>query len=221
MKGSALTVTFPHSAVLYLRCNSATPDRMKIKMVTPGGSVSYDIPVMKVKRYTAEEIFEKNLLFLIPFYIFTHEERFEEYERDAEKLEALKREYEQIKNRLEEFMAAGVISEYEKCTIMDMSNKVLEHIAQKYEAVRKGVRTVMGGKILEYEAKTILKKGREEGWEAGREEGWEAGREEGVKAFILDNLEEQIPETRILEKLQKRFGLKAEEAEAFFDKYAR
>ena len=40
------------------------------------------------------------------------------------------------------------------------------------------------------------------------------------KAFILDNLEEKVPETRILEKLQKRFQLKAEEAKEYFDKYA-
>lgn len=209
VKDSALTVTFPHSAVLYLRCNASTPDRMKIIMVTPGGSISYDIPVMKVKRYTVEMIFEKNLLFLIPFYIFTYEERFAEYEQDAVKLEELKQEYEEIKNRLEELMEAGAISEYTRCTIIDMSNKVLEHIAQKYETVRKGVKSVMGGRILEYEAKTILNKGREE------------GREEGLAAFILDNLDEKVPESRILEKLQKRFDLKAEEAKAYFDKYAK
>ncbi len=37
-----------------------------------------------------EEIFDKGLLFLIPFYIFSHEKRFEEYERDETKLELLK-----------------------------------------------------------------------------------------------------------------------------------
>ena len=106
-------------------------------------------------------------------------------------------------------MEAGAISEYTRCTIIDMSNKVLEHIAQKYETVRKGVKSVMGGRRLEYEAKTILNKGREE------------GREEGLEAFILDNLDEKVPESRILEKLQKRFNLKAEEAKAYFDKYAK
>jgi len=55
-------------------------------MVTPGGDISYDIPVMKSQQYTLEEIFQKNLLLLIPFYIFSHENRFEEYERDETKL---------------------------------------------------------------------------------------------------------------------------------------
>ena len=58
-----------------------------------------------------------------------------------------------------------------RCTIIDMSNKVLEHIAKKYDAVRKGVKSVMGGKVLEYEAKTIRNEGLEERLEKGMEKG--------------------------------------------------
>lgn len=52
------------------------------------------------------------------------------------------------------------------------------------------------------------------------ENGIEKGREEGIEAFILDNLEEQVPEERIIGKLQRRFQLKEEEARAYFEKYA-
>lgn len=41
-----------------------------------------------------------------------------------------------------------------------MSKKVLEHIARKYDNIREGVKSVMGGKVLEYEAKTIKNEGR-------------------------------------------------------------
>lgn len=142
---------------------------MKIRIETPGGTVEYDIPVMKSQQYTLKEIFEKKLLFLISFNIFSHEARFEEYEKDKTKLEALQKEYEQIKNKLEELLNQGVISEYIKCTIIDMSSKVLEHIAIKYNAVREGVKAVMGGKVLEYEAKTIMREGIEQGIEQGIE----------------------------------------------------
>ena len=67
----------------------------------------------------------------------------------------MKSEYEEIKKRLEERMNAGEISEYTKCTIVDMSNRVLEHIALNYENVREGVKEVMGGRVLDYEAKDI------------------------------------------------------------------
>lgn len=97
IKGGTLTVTFPHSAVLYLRCGPSTPDGLKIRMVTPGGDMVYDIPLMRSQDYTAEEIFRKRLLFLIPFHIFSHEKIFEEYERDEKRLGSLRQEYEQIK----------------------------------------------------------------------------------------------------------------------------
>lgn len=86
---------------------------------------------------------------LIPFYIFSHEKRFEEYE--------------QIKYNLEELLLQGMISEYTRCTILDISNKVLGHIALKYSVVREGVKSVLGGRASEYEAKTIRNEGIEEG----------------------------------------------------------
>ena len=46
-------------------------------------NAEYDIPVIKSQRYSIDEIFEKNLLFLIPFYIFSHESRFKKYESDT------------------------------------------------------------------------------------------------------------------------------------------
>ena len=167
INGNVLIVTLPHSAVLFLRHHASTPDTLKIRMVTPGGTVEYDIQVMKSQQYTLEAIFEKNLLLLIPFYIFSHESQFDEYEKDKTKLKSLQKEYEQIKNKLEELLNQGAISEYTRCTIIDMSNKVLEHIAVKYNSVKEGVKAVMGGKVLEYEAKTIIREGMEQGIEQG------------------------------------------------------
>lgn len=44
-----------------------------------------------------------------------------------------------------------------------MLNKVLEHIAAKYDSVKEGVKAVMGGKVLDYEAKIIKREGIEQG----------------------------------------------------------
>ena len=113
------------------------------------------IPVMKVQNYSIEEIFEKRLFFLIPFHIFTYEQRFEEYEVDSEKLQELMKVYEEIVDKLNGYAKQQVIDEYTKCTIIDMSKKVLEHLAKKYSNVKEGVRKSMGGQILDYEAKQI------------------------------------------------------------------
>lgn len=44
--------------------------------------------------------------------------------------------------------------------IVEMSNKVVNHLAQKYDNVKEGVTSIMGGKVLEYEAKQILNEGK-------------------------------------------------------------
>ena len=58
---------------------------MTVKVLTPGGKVSYTVPVLKVKRYTIHELFEKKLFFLIPFHIFAYEKNFKELEENKKK----------------------------------------------------------------------------------------------------------------------------------------
>lgn len=93
MTGETLTVTFPNTAVLYLRSYRKMPDKMKYVIKTPGGTVEYDIPIMKMQEYSLDDIFAKGLLMLIPFYIFSHEKQFMVYNSDEQRPEELKAEY--------------------------------------------------------------------------------------------------------------------------------
>ena len=64
----------------------------------------------------------------------------------------------------------GDLTRYSKAAILDMSRKVIEHLAAKYKNVAKGVSRTMGGKVLNYEAKDILNRGRAEGRREGEEQ---------------------------------------------------
>lgn len=55
----------------------------------------------------------------------------------------------------------------------------------------------------------------------GLEKGLEEGLEKGIKIFIQDNLSENIPQKRILEKLMKNFTLGEDKAREYFDKYSK
>ena len=160
---NTLTVTFPNSAVIFLRHSGKTPNEMRIRMITPGGSTEYLVPVVKVQKYSLEEIFSKRLLFFIPFYIFSHEKQFPEYESNELKLQKLCEEYSYIQTKLDDLQKAGEVSEFTKSAVCVTTNHVLALIAQKYHRVQEGVENIMRGKILDYEAKTIRNKGRAEG----------------------------------------------------------
>lgn len=162
MKVTGFPLRFPIPPY-FLRSSESTPDSLQVEIATPGGTVEYPIPVMKSQRYTIDEIFEKGLLLLIPFYIFSHESRFHHYNQNPAERKRLTEEYQYIMETLEELTQAKQIDEYTKCTLIDMSKKVLAHIAKNYKNVREGVKMIMGGKVLEYEAKTIKNEGRQEG----------------------------------------------------------
>ena len=157
-----LTVTFPNTAVLYLRNYKKTPDKMKYVIVTPGGTVKYDIPLMKVQNYTLDDIFEKRLLLLIPFYIFSHEKNFPEYNSNEQKLAKLKSEYRYILERLDEVEQQGVIGAFDKRTIIELSSDVVKEIAQKYGNVQKGVGDIMGGALVETSARKLKNEAKRE-----------------------------------------------------------
>ncbi|MCD8105708.1 MAG: hypothetical protein LUF35_12105 [Lachnospiraceae bacterium] len=130
-----------------------------------------------------------------------------EYDEDKEKLTHLEEEYVRIMNELDELQRQGKISAYTRNTIVEMTHKVLEKLAKKYENVKKGVRSIMGGKVLEYEIKSIFREGKSEGLREGRHEGKQEGLREGRFENLLQNLK----------KLMQKMGISAEKAMDLLD----
>ena len=114
-----------------------------------------------------DDIFSKHLLLLIPFYIFSHEKDFKVYNSNEQRLAELKAEYRNILDKLEQ---EGTIGAFDKRTIIELSSDVIKEIAQKYENVQKGVGDIMGGALIETEARTILNRGKAEGRNENKKE---------------------------------------------------
>lgn len=214
LEGNVLRVSFPHSAVLFLRHTKTTPEYMHTIIETPGGSVSYRIPVIKAQAYSLDEIFDKNLLFLIPFYIFSHEKNFEQYNSDNSRLSVLQKDFARIRDRLEYLSETGAVSTYTKCTVTDMTAKVVENLARNYENVRKGVKDVMGGKILDYEAKRILNAGITEGEARGKAQG-------EARGIIESGFDFGLSEPDILNRLQQKMNIPLQAAQDYLSLFAK
>lgn len=203
LSSDSLTVHFPASAILSLRFTKYTPDKMTIHLVTPGGTVSYDVRIFKMKRYTVDELFDKKLFFLIPFHIFSYEKDFSVLEHNAHLLKALENEYSQIVERLDTECTNGSLNSYTRLAILEMSQFVLKHIAAKYKNVKKGVDKHMGGKVLNYKAKDMLNRGRAEGLAEGRIEGQTDGLKAAQTVIRLLRSGKSIEETAALTNLSK------------------
>ena len=113
-------------------------------------------------------------------------------EQDAASRERLKEIYINIRLRLEEMGRQGTITEYTCRTILDLSRRVAENLCQKYDNIRKEIVSIMGGEILEYEAKTILNEGKKQGWILGHESGLAEGLSTGRMTTYLELVKEGI-----------------------------
>ena len=150
---SETVFTMPASGILYLRCNDKTPDFHTITVNTPGGSLGYKVPIIKIRNYSLDELLKKRLFFLIPFYFFNYP--LEELEHDSGMIEEMKNTYLKLWDDLETLVQQGRLSEFEKSAIKAMCEKVAQALTANYGNVKEGVCIVMGGQVLDYEAKRI------------------------------------------------------------------
>lgn len=162
-----LEAALPKAAVIYLRNSKSAANQMQIELHTPGGMMTYSVPVIKVSDYTIDELFEKQLFFLIPFHIFVYENQFMMYNENAEELNHLQKIYMDIFERLLHLVDDGVLTSYEYTVLRDMSMLVIEQLAGKYEKIVERFRNNMGGKIIETPSSRIFDAGVAQGMNNG------------------------------------------------------
>lgn len=194
-------VNFPRSGILYLRSNANTPNIMHIRINFPTESFTYDVNVIKMKSYTLKEILNKNLLFLLPFYIFNLEDSFKTPKGNEDYMKQISDDYTCIASHLNQLVKEGKITEYLKVAIRNWIDRTVAKIAENYQDVKEGVTDIMGGKIIDYEAKTIYLNGINTGRTEGRAEGRLEGRAEGEN--IISEMYAWLMSNNRLEEMQK------------------
>lgn len=129
-------IYFPQSCVLYLRGKNG-PDFLEMELVMPEGqSMDYRVPVVRVERYTSDVIFQKKLLFLLPFYIIRYEKSVKEIDEDDGILQELMEEYRIIGERLEEeLLNEGKEKEYRD--LIGLIGRIADYIFKESPRQRK------------------------------------------------------------------------------------
>ena len=209
IEGNKLIVEFPNSAVLLLRSTQNTPDEMEICIVVPNGeSISYPVKTLKVQKYSLDDIFEKKLLFLLPFYLFTYDSRLEQIAQNTEAVKDILEEYERIRNQLEKLQLAGIITLAGKRIIMDMINHVVQLRCKDLKPIQEGVKKIMAGQILYSEAYALQKEGEAIGEARGEAIGEARGEARGRIEGQLEMLKRLVEQGLMTEETAK-----AQEAE--------
>ncbi len=171
LKKGRLNVFFPHTGLLILRSTSKTPDSAEIFLDTPGGHISYEIPVIRISDFTIDDLFEKKLFLLIPFYIFNYEKELPKIDSDKTKIEELVESYRNIIEKLDCMHNDGILSSLTYGVIISLTHRVLHKLTMKQKSVQEKVGDIMGGKVIDLPILREYHKGIDEGKKVGKAEG--------------------------------------------------
>lgn len=129
-------------------------------------------------------------------------------------MKLLRNDYIRIREYLDYLCGQRLLTEYEKRIIIDMSKKVLNSIAQKHPDIRKGVDDAMGGKVLDYEAKDILRQGIAQGLSQGLSQGRSEGETKKLISLVCKKLAKGKEIKEIAEVLEEKENIIAAICEA-------
>lgn len=159
-KSATLNIIVLSSKLLLLRGEVQASDTMRVVIRTPTENFEHNTPLLKLTDYTLQDLCEKKLFLLVPFYIFTHEANFREINSDSSQLEMIKAEYKQILDALKTAFSREEITAYTRMLIVQMTWKVVSTIDDSYSNIKESIQSVLGNAVLEYDAKDVYEDGR-------------------------------------------------------------
>ena len=177
-KKGCVRIEFPRSALLMLDKGGRTKvSGMQVEYCHGEESLKINIPVMHVQAYSMDEIFEKKLYFLIPFYTMRFKRKIKQIVRDRENTLESKVKYDKIISEMKVFADRL----YKACEDKELSEDYTRELGNMYRDIaeamaagldrdrREGMVNTMGGKILKLQAEMWMEEGMEKGIEKGIE----------------------------------------------------
>ena len=161
-KDGAYNVTIPKSCVLYVRSNKNTPTSHIVHVRFPDGNVcDYKAPCICVNDYSLDEIFEKELLFFLPYYLSRYE-KFKGAWKEARATEQCLSEAQTISKRLNELAEESG----KKTLLIDLTKLIIRltnYLFATNPSVKEGVEHIMSVGTYMLESERLEAKGRAEG----------------------------------------------------------
>jgi len=206
-------IRFPRSCVIYLRTTATMPDEEMLEIEMPDGQVIlYRVPVLKLRDYTIDEIFEKNLLILLPYYIINYEKKISKIAVDKARSRALMQEYKEIVERLAKATQNDEAGTFQD--ILQMMRDLINYLLRKQPELQERMGDAMGGKVLPLPSDKL----REER-EAGLKQGISQGVSQTIGALVetCKELNESKEDTVL--RIIKKFSISNQEALALVEEH--
>lgn len=193
------------SKVITDSCNMM--EQLKVEFAD-GQCITYCVPVLKLKDYSIEEIFEKNLLILLPYYIINYEKEFSKIAEDQTKSAKLVGEYREIIRRLGEFTKGDDEEVFHD--VLKMMQRIMRYMLKNKPDLKERLGDVMGGKVLPLPSDKLRE---------AKKLGLKEGLEQGITALIRTCNVLKTTQDVAVERLMIEFSMTKEQANEAVLKY--
>ena len=167
--GEKIWLRFPNTRIIYWETTARTPDEVTLSLEFPeGGNYDYVVKTFKFLDHDINELEEKKLALLLPFYVLKLRKRVKKSRHRAELCAEMKAILENIDAALERAVETGLMSKMDACNALEHTERLYKELYQEYVEFKE-VDAMLRDKILTYSEEAELK-GREEGRKEGREE---------------------------------------------------
>ncbi|WP_031551061.1 hypothetical protein [Oribacterium sp. FC2011] len=167
LNSNIVIINLPDSGLINLRGsnNSSKFYHMNIVYKYSNQEILLPVPVMNVSAYSADDIFNNRLFFLIPFYAIRYEKHLMKIsDSEDPEYDNIYLELQDYFNRLKDACDKGIISEDDTRKLAELSKIILIHISRNLNTnLSERMVNLVGGQILELQEDRWLKQGREEG----------------------------------------------------------
>lgn len=183
LENGIMHINMPQYTVIYVRSNSKTPLKTRIKVSFPTGEVvDYDSDNVLLKKITKEEIVEKKMYALVPFYILRYESGIK---RSKVNIDVIESDLRYFSEHLNQDMELGLFHTNENRDIKYLSNNLIRKIfgVNNIDSAERLV-NVMGGNLV-WLPSIAEREGRAKGLAEGLAEGKAEGISQMTYAFKL------------------------------------
>ncbi|MBE5968852.1 MAG: hypothetical protein E7242_01330 [Lachnospiraceae bacterium] len=140
---------FPQSAVIYIRHTASTPDELVVQVIFPDESKHlYRIPTVKLQNYTLDDIFEKDLLMVLPFFIIKYEKDLKDIASNQAKKHKFLEEFSNLMVRLKD---SKITKDFDAIysDLISLMQYIANYELDDFGDLKKEVGDIMGGKVLD------------------------------------------------------------------------
>lgn len=193
--GRTLIVEYPRSALVRLRGKDSKLTYTTVEHRHDSEISREKITVMNVPAYSEDDIFEKELFFLVPFYPMRYEKELDTIMKNQLEMEPeydkICLEMEGISKRLDEEVGVGRLTENMARDLRVLARSILEYISRKLDEGIKGrLVNSMGGRILELPSDQ-LRRERTIGYNEGEARGEDKKTVNVIRNMLLRGQEDE------------------------------